>query len=289
MWVTLAVVSALCLGTYDIFKKVSLRDNNVLAVLFCNTLFSALLMSPVVVRGMLYPDVSVDSSAHFLIMLKAVIVLGSWVLGYFGIKHLPLTIAGPINASRPVMVLIGALIIYSERLNLLQWIGILIGFASLFLISRVGRREGFSIAGSKWLWFSFGAALLGAVSALYDKYLLQHYAPLVVQGWFAFYQLLFMGSLLFVLGRVQFYRVPFHWRWSILFISVFLTTADLAYFYALSLPGAMISIVSMIRRGSVMVSFFYGVLILREKHVRAKLFDLAILLVSLILLVIGSE
>ncbi|MBD5308024.1 MAG: EamA family transporter [Bacteroides sp.] len=289
MWVTLAVASALFLGVYDIFKKVSLRDNNVLAVLFLNTLFSAVLMSPVVIHGLFDRTLDFDTTAHLLIMLKAVIVLGSWILGYFGIKHLPLTIAGPVNASRPVLVLIGALIIYSEHLNVIQWIGILIGFLSLFLISQVGRREGFALTQSKWLWFSFGAALLGAVSALYDKFLLRSFSPLSVQGWYAFYQFIFMGSLLFLLNRIQASRVLFRWRWSILFISVFLTTADIAYFYALSLPDSMISIVSMIRRGSVMVSFFYGVLILHEKHVRAKIVDLLILLVSLILLVVGSE
>ena len=50
----------------------------------------------------------------------------------------------------------------------------------------------------------------------------------------------------------------------------------------------MIAIVSMIRRGSVIVSFFYGVIALREKHVKAKLIDLCVLLAGLILLVIGS-
>ena len=37
--------------------------------------------------------------------------------GYYGMKHLPLTIVGPINATRPVLVLVGAmvdeLIVYS--------------------------------------------------------------------------------------------------------------------------------------------------------------------------------
>ncbi len=71
-------------------------------------------------------------------------------------------------------------------------------------------------------------------------------------------------------------------------ISVFLTVADLAYFYALSIPGSMIAVVSMIRRGSVIVSFFYGVIALHEKDVRSKLIDLSILLLGLTLLVIGS-
>lgn len=295
MWILLAVCSALGLGFYDVFKKLSLRANNVLLVLMLNTVFSTLLMSPVlaecVAAGSIGPG---DSAAgHALIVVKALIVLGSWLLGYFAIKHLPLTIQGPVNATRPVLVLVGALLVFGERLNALQWAGVLLGFVSLFLISRIGASEGFSLRGSRWLWMSIGATVLGAVSALYDKYLLTRFAPLEVQAWYTLYQCLIMTAAILLMRRfapaAAGAGAPFVWRWSIPCISLFLTGADLCYFYALSQPGAMISIVSMIRRGSVIVSFLYGVVVLREQHIRAKAADLAVLLVSLALLVLGSR
>lgn len=293
MWITLALLSALCLGFYDISKKVSLRGNNVLAVLFLNTLFCTLLMSPVIISGVVKGEFGFgnDPAAHGMIVLKALIVLSSWLLGYFSIKHLPLTIASPIAASRPVLVLVGALLVFGERLNFWQWGGVTLGFFSLFFITRIGRKEGFTLHNSRWLWMSVGAAVMGAVSALYDKYLLRSYQPLEVQAWYSFYQFLIMGTVLFALMRSHAGNSGgrFVWRWPILLISVFLTVADIAYFYALSLPGSMIAVVSMIRRGSVIVSFFYGVIALGEKDVKAKLIDLSILLVGLLLLVIGSR
>lgn len=293
MWITLALLSALCLGFYDISKKVSLRGNNVLGVLFLNTLFCTLLMSPVIISGVVKGEFGFgnDPAAHGMIVLKALIVLSSWLLGYFSIKHLPLTIASPIAASRPVLVLVGALLVFGERLNLWQWGGVTLGFFSLFFITRIGRKEGFTLHNSRWLWMSVGAAVMGAVSALYDKYLLRSYQPLEVQAWYSFYQFLIMGTVLFALMRSHAGDSGgrFVWRWPILLISVFLTVADIAYFYALSLPGSMIAVVSMIRRGSVIVSFFYGVIALGEKDVKAKLIDLSILLVGLLLLVIGSR
>ncbi len=141
---------------------------------------------------------------------------------------------------------------------------------------------------SLWLWLSVGATCLGAVSALYDKYLLQFYEPLQVQAWYSLYQLVLMSVVVMALHRTGHGGGAFSWRWTIVGISLFLTAADLAYFYALSLPGSMISVISMIRRGSVLVSFFYGVLVLRESHVKAKLIDLSVLLLSLVLLVLGS-
>jgi transporter family protein len=290
MWLLLAVVSSLCLGFYDIFKKISLTGNNVLSVLFLNTLFGALFLSPIVVAGIVSGDFGFGgvASNHLYILLKSFIVLTSWILGYFGMKHLPITITGPVNATRPVLVLVGAIVVFGEQLNLLQWLGIALGFTSLFFISRIGSREGFSLRSSRWLWFCLGAAFFGAVSALYDKYLLRHFHPLQVQAWYSLYQCVIMGITVLILSRTHHDSVPFHWRWSIPFIAVFLTVADLAYFYSLSLPDSMISVVSMIRRGSVLVSFLYGVIFLRERHIRLKLIDLAVLLASLTLLVLGS-
>ncbi len=291
MWILLAFISALCLGFYDIFKKISVRDNNVLVVLFLNTVFGTLLMSPFLISGMSGSDVPLGGTwvGHARIVLKAVIVLSSWILGYFAIKHLPLTIQGPINATRPVIVLVGALAVFGERLNLWQWAGILLGFGSLYMISRIGSREGLSFRHSRWLWMSVGATVLGAVSALYDKYLMQFYRPADVQAWYSLYQCVMMGAVVAILrSSKNGHSQRFRWRWSIPCISLFLTVADLAYFYSLSVDGSMIAVVSMIRRGSVIVSFVYGVLILRERNVKAKVLDMGLLMLGLLLLVIGG-
>lgn len=290
MWILLALLSALSLGFYDVMKKLSLRGNNVPIVLWFNTLFGTILMSPVIFIGIAHGSFGLGDTltGHLFIALKAVIVLSSWILGYFAIKHLPLTIQGPINASRPVIVLVGALLVFGERLNLLQWAGVLLGFISLYFISKVGAKEGHGVRHDKWIWMAVGATVLGAVSALYDKWLMQSFKPTEVQAWYSFYQLLLMTLVCAFLLRDAHGKFGFTWRWSIIGISVFLTIADLAYFYSLAIPGAMIAVISMIRRGSVIVSFAFGVLVLHEGHVREKLIDLGILLLSLALLVIGS-
>lgn len=290
MWVILAIVSALCLGFYDVMKKLSVDGNNVIGVLFLNTLFGSMLMLPVIITGVCNGNYGLGNTlaGHGAILIKSVIVLSSWLLGYAGIKHLPLTIAGPVNASRPVMVLVGALLIFGERLNAWQWVGVVLGFTSLYFISRVGSKEGVSFKANKWVWMAIGSTLMGAISALYDKYLLTRYEPLEVQAWYSLYQFFIMGVALWIIHRLYGDSTPLRWRWTIPLISVFLTVADLAYFYSLSVTGSMIAVVSMIRRGSVIVSFFYGVIALREKNFKLKLVDLTILLIGLTFLVIGS-
>ena len=297
MWLVLAFLSAALLGFYDSFKKKSLDGNAVIPVLFLNTLFSSLIFLPLIIAssatgwldGAVFYVPSCGWEVHKYVLLKSLIVLLSWIFGYFGMKHLPLTITGPINATRPILVLVGALLIYGETLNLLQWCGILLGFMSLYLVSRIGKKEGHSITGDRWLWMSIGAMVLGGISGLYDKWLLRSYEPLQVQAWYSLYQLIIMGATVLLLKRAGHDRTPFRWKWTIPCIAIFLTIADMAYFYALSYDDSMISVVSMIRRGSVIVSFLYGVIALREKNLRLKLIDLSVLLAGLVLLVIGSK
>lgn len=292
MWIFLAICSAIGLGFYDIFKKLSVKDNDVLMVLLLNTVFSALFMSPLLIYQICSGQSMVLGSLHnhLLILCKSIIVLGSWMFGYFAIKHLPLTVQGPINASRPVMVLLGAVLIFGEVLNWMQWCGLILGFVSLFLSSRIGRKAGTGSGTPKWVWMSICGATLAAVSALFDKFLSTRFSPIDVQGWYAVYQCAIMTIVIMILRRFRKEdTTKFIWRWTIPFIALFLTCADLAYFKAVSESQALIAVVSMIRRGSVLVSFLYGAIILGEKqNLRAKLIDLAILLLGLILLVVGS-
>ena len=298
MWALLAFTSAALLGCYDFFKKVSLKENSVLAVLFLNTLFSSLLFAPfillshagIITQGQLYvPQIGLET--HLLLLLKAVIVLSSWLCGYIGIKHLPITIVSPIQSTRPVLVLLGALFLFGETLNLYQWIGVTIAIISVFLLSRSGKREGIDFTHNRWVAFVALAALFGAVSALYDKYLMRSIEPIVVQSWFNIYQCLLMGVIISVMNAVNPVQRSrkFIWRWSIPMISIFLGLADFCYFTSLAQEGALIAVVSMIRRGSVIVSFAFGALLLREKNLKSKAFDVLLILLGLFFLYLGSK
>jgi len=304
MWLILAFLSACLLGFYDVFKKKSLRENAVIPVLLLNTLFSSLIFLPFIIlsrEGVIAEDSIFYThqygwAEHKYILLKSLIVLASWLLAYFGLKHLPLTIVGPINATRPVMVLIGAMTFFSERLNLWQWVGVIIAMAGLYMLSRSSKKEGINFKHNKWIVFVVLANVLGAISGLYDKFLMASpenggvgLDKLAVQSWYTFYQFFMMLAMLFLLWfPLRKETTPFRWDWCIILFSVFLSAADFAYFYALGLDGAMISIVSMVRRGSVLVSFLFGAMVFHEKNLKSKVVDLLLVLLSMLFLFIGS-
>lgn len=298
MWLILAFTSAALLGLYDVAKKQAVKNNAVPTVLLLNTLFSSLLFLPVIISSecdLGWFDATIFDvepqplRSHLLIILKSAIVLSSWIFGYFGIKHLPLTLVGPINATRPVLVLVGAMLLFGERLNTLQWIGVLLALVSIFMLSRAGKKEGIDFTHNRWILCVAAAAILGAASGLYDRYIMQELEPLFVQSWYNIYQLTMMAIAVMLIHLLQPNRTPFHWSWAIPLISLFLSAADLAYFVALSNQEAMISVVSMIRRGSVVVSFACGAMLFREKNLRAKAIDLIFILAGMIFLWLGSR
>ncbi len=299
MWLILAFSSAVLLGFYDAFKKRSLKENAVIPVLALNTFFSSLIFLPFIIlsaigvnwiEGTVFYVPVAGWQVHKYIILKSFIVLSSWIFGYFAMKHLPLTIVGPINATRPVMVLLGALLIFGERLNGYQWVGVTLAILSFFLLSRSGKREGIDFRHNRWILFLILAALLGALSGLYDKYLMARFPPMIVQSWYNLYQLGEMILILFILWwPIRKRSTPFHWCWSIPLISLFLSAADFVYFYSLTYQDSLISVVSMIRRSSVIVSFLCGALFFREKNLKSKALDLALVLIGMVFLYLGSR
>lgn len=303
MWVSLAFLSALLLGFYDASKKRSLKDNAVIPVLLLNTLFSSLIFLPYIldahldfgwfgakfVQDAYGYDVGVRE--HLLVALKACITLSSWLCGYYAIKHLPLTIVGPVNAMRPVAVLVGAVLLFGERLNLWQWGGVLVTIVSLYLLSRAGRMESIDFRRNRYVWALFVAMLLGAVSGLYDKFLIStcDIGRIFVQSWFSIYQFAIMSIIALVIWFPRRSIERFHWSWAIPLISIFVSAADLCYYAALEEEGSMIAVVSMIRRSSVIVTFLCGALLFGERNLRTKAVDLVLILIGMVLLAIGSK
>ena len=269
----------------EVLRATQITDNQHLTEYACSPLAARTLSKSLTLSAL-----SATTKAHMLVILKAFIVLSSWICGYFGLKHLPLTIVGPINATRPVLVLIGAMLIFEEKLNAYQWAGVLLTIISIFLMSLAGKKENIDFKRNKWIWCVGLATLMGVISGLYDKHIMRSLSPMFVQSWFNFYQMLIMTVICGLLWYPKRHATtPFVWRWSIPLISIFICIADFAYFTSLNDPDSMISVVSLVRRSSVIVSFACAVIFFKERNLKAKLLDLALLLLGMAFIWIGTR
>lgn len=293
-WLILTICSALLLGCYDYFKKLALRDNAVMPVLFGSVAAGAAVWLPLVAWAWISPGslppalrgvAAVSLGGHTLLFAKAALVGASWLLGYYGLKALPLSIASPIRATGPLWTIAFAVMIFGESPSPKQWAGVLVVLAAFFAFTFVGRREGIHFHRHVGVWFMIGATLLGASSSLYDKFLLQHagLGPCQVQAWFTIYMVLMLAPALAVWSRAR-DRHAWHWHWSIPVIGLTLLGADILYFTAIAQPGALIALISPVRRSSVAVSFLLGILLFRERQIWSKAACVAAIITGVILL-----
>ncbi len=293
-WILLSLLSAGFLGVYDLLKKLSVRDNAVVPVLFFSNLAGAVFWGPLLVWSWMDPNSissglyvdPVDRQEHALLFAKAALVSASWIFGYFALKHLPLSIAGPIRSTSPLWTISFALILFQERPTPYQWIGIGIILLSFYAFSLAGKLEGIHFHRDKWVGYMIVGTMLGALSSVYDKYLLQTVGFTVptVQAWFSIYLLVILGPFALLHRWAGWARHRFEWRWSIPLVGLALLIADFVYFAAVRDPEALISVITPIRRSGVIITFLAGIFWLKEKNVRPKAWCVAGILLGIVIL-----
>ncbi len=295
-WMLLAVLSAVFLGLYDVAKKASVQDNAVLPVLLACSATGLGLMLPLALLSWWAPALAeahgvgiaaLSAGQHLLIVAKAAIVTLSWVLTYFALKHLPISLAAPIRASAPMFTLLGAVLIFGERPSLRQLGGIAAILVAYWVFSVIGRGEGIRFSRNAWVWSLFLGTLVGAVSGLYDKHLLQgaKLPALAVQFWFTAYSTLIQAAIVaFLWWPARRRTTPFRFRGSIVAVGALLLLADALYFRSLAMPGALVSVVSALRRSNVILSFAVGAFLFGEKKRAPKAVALVGVLVGIFLI-----
>lgn len=294
-WILLSICSAFFLGLYDLAKKHAVKENAVAPVLFFSVLTSAAIWFPLVVWSHLdassFPlnNFRVDPLStlqHLQLFVKSAIVGASWIFGYFAIKHLPLSIAGPIRATSPLWTILLAVLFMGERPVVWQWIGILIVLGAFYAFSFIGKLEGIRFHRNKWVGYIIIATVIGSCSAIYDKYLLQtvQIAPATVQAWFSIYLVAVMLPFYGLWLKGSWPRGRFQWRWSIPLIGIMLLVADYVYFTAIAQEDALISVISPIRRGAVIITFLGGIVLYKEKNFKLKAICVLGILIGIVLI-----
>ena len=278
IWLVLTLISAFFIGIYEVAKKHAVQENAVWLVLLYSSLTGALFFLPVILlsktgvfqEGFLFYVPKITAKEHLFILIKTVIVLTSWVLSYFALQQLPITIAAPIRSTSPVWTILGALLIYHERLTPAQWLGIFVTLGFFFLFSLAGKREGISFKTNKWVWIAILSAMFSSASALFDKHLIRSIDKVAVQAYFTIYQVVLLFPVVVLIRRNNKNSLPLDWRWTIPIIGLFLIVADFFYFAALNHPDSLIAVVSTIRRGSVIITFLLGAWLFKEKNLWRK-------------------
>ncbi|MDO6759494.1 EamA family transporter [Tamlana sp. 2_MG-2023] len=296
MWMYLGLLAALFLGLHNLCKKHAVRGNEVFPVLLGTIGSGFLFLIPLFLTSVYAPEYAqkngvfietISWNLHGFIFIKSAIMAASWILAYQALKHLPITIVTPIRSAGPFFTFIGAILIYHENPNFLQWLGFFLIISSVLLYSKIGKKEGIVFKKNKWIFAIIAATFLGASSGLYDKFLIQYLnlTPFTLIFWFSFYVVL----ILLVILSITWFPYPekrkaFKWRWSIPAVGVLLLSAYYFYYKALQDPEALIMLLSAIKRSQILISVLVGGLIFKEQNKRKKLVPLAGIMLGVFLI-----
>ncbi|MFB1040960.1 MAG: EamA family transporter, partial [Polaribacter sp.] len=270
MWIYLGLLAALFLGLHSLCKKHAVQGNEAFPVLLGTITSGFILLLPLYIGSIYFPEftkstgfyiASIPWETHGFIFIKSMIMAASWVLAYQALKHLPITIVAPIRSAGPFFTFIGAILIYKEEPNFLQWIGFFLIIFSVLLYSKVGKKEGIHFKRNKWVFAIVGATFLGASSGLYDKFLIQNLAlnPQTLLFWFCFYTVLILSIIVAITWfPYAEKRKAFKFRWSIIAVGILLQAADYFYFKALQDPEALILLLSAVKRSQLIIAVIFG-------------------------------
>jgi transporter family protein len=289
-WTWWILSSAVALALYDIAKKASVKENAVLPTLLCSTTFGcAAFVAWLAASGRLGAACAVTWPIAALSAAKSVIVATSWVFTFCALRTLPISVATPIRASSPALVFVIAFFLYGEVPGFVQALGMIAVFAGYFVFSWAGRHEGIDFFRSKAVWCAAAGALFSAFSSIWDKYVFQvRGAPVeTVQLLFQIGLVAVYGILLAGRNVLGVRRDRFEWRWTIPMVGILLAGADWLYFNGLALPGVPVSVASLMRRFSVVLTFVLGARFFHETNLRRKALALAVVLVGVVLLCLG--
>ncbi len=303
MWVILSLTSAVLLGFYDIFKKQTVVNNAIIPVLFYSTMISGLLFLPFVLLSHFNPGLfegdfmqklfiePITARQHLLILGKTALILCSWMFSYSAMKHLPITVVGPVNQLRPAITVILMFFVFRESLTWLQGTGVVLSIISFYFMNRSGKLEGIHFKSNKWVYMLLGSAVLVALSGVYDKFLLskESISPSTIQAWYTIYDFLMMAVLFCFIWRPNREKQPFEWRWGIVAMAVFVTVADVIYLTGLKQEAAVVVLIPLILYGvRLVVSFIYGIFGFHEQNIKSKIIPLLMVLAALVCLCLKS-
>lgn len=297
-WIYLGLLAGLVLGTYDFLTKLALKEKTVLEVVFWCSVLGAVLWLPFLcapaewsaalrVAG-LAPQ-RLDTGQQMALLPKSVMMVATWILSYYSVKFLPLSISAGVRASGPLWTALGAVLFLSESLNWWQWLGLAVSMGSYYLFSLIGKQEGIHFSRNGWVLSMLMATLLSSANALYDKHILAtlHMDLAAVQAYSAVQR-----------GGIALLLLPWVFReleimsllrrnWAVPAIAFAYVLAEYIYLAAVQQEGALISVISVLRRTNLVMVFALSTLFFRENNIQRKTLAIAGVLLGIVLTIMG--
>ncbi len=301
MWIFLVLFYGVLKGVREVVKKMALKKNSVIEVLFFYTFLAFLFVLPQAKdAGGLEPV------AYIWIAAKAFCVFLAWIFSFRAITKMPLSLYGVLDLSRVLFATLLGVIVLGETLGTMQTFGLIFVSTGLLLLKyhppflyrifvkeerdTTENKEGTSQTAVKasrdgvkpiYIMFAFFSCMLNALSGLLDKILMKDMNSSQLQFWYMLFMVLYY-AIYMVVTKTKINRNVWKNGW-IWILSILFVAADKALFIANGMADSRVTIMTLIKQSGCVVTILAGKYIFKEKNTGYKLFCAVVIVLGIVI------
>ncbi len=276
MWIYLCLLFGIFKGFREAVKKKALEKSSIPEVLFFHALLAFLLLIP------FSGNIFLEKPIYYgLILIKSSVVFSAWIFAFYSIKTMPVSLYGVIDLSRVLFSTVLGCVVLHETMTAAKFIGAMMVLAGLLMLN-IRKKGGGDDVRTKYVLFAVFSCFLNAVSGIMDKILMSN-ADLT-SGQLQFWYMLYMTVL--YLGYAVCTKTPVKIKtlrknpWIII-LSILFVIADRALFVANKDPQSMVTVMTLLKQSSVIVTIILGKLFWKEKNILYKLLCACVVLAGI--------
>ncbi len=278
-WIIFVIIYGLLKGSREGMKKAAMKKSSSNEILFFYTLIGFILVLPSTKEAFLTAPIFI-----FYSFIKALVVCTAWLFAFKALKKMSVSLYGIMDLSRMVFSMLLGVLVLGEAFTLRKGIGMTLVLLGLFLVNMKKSTEN-----SKMTFSILIAALLNcflnSVSGTMDKILMRDMTSSQLQFWFMFFSAVIYGAILLIHREKVSVKCLKNNFWIPL-LSLSLIVGDKLLFEANANPQSQVTLMTIIKQSSVLVTVLTGWLVYKEKNIPYKLMCTGIVLSGIFIAVL---
>ena len=287
-WILLVLLYGLLKGGREIAKKKAMTKNTVMEVLFVYTLMSFVFVLPEIPQAG-----GMEPRFFALIALKSFVMFLAWLFGFYSLKKMPVSLYGVLSLSRVLFATLSGVIFLHEVVGVFQITGLVIVCAGLLLLGVQPKKKELpqqepstqpadpaliqdNSVKPIFIILAFASCILNAVSGFMDKILMRDVTSSQLQFWYMLFLIIYYG-LFVLIRRIKIDPSVFKngWVWA---LAIMFVIGDKALFIANGMEASRITIMTLIKQSSCLVTIIGGKIFFKEDRILYRLMCAAIIL-----------
>ena len=279
LWIIFIFIYAFLKGSRECMKKAALKKSSSNEILFFYTLTGLIFVLP-------FSSSAFDIAPIFILytFIKALIICVSWSMALFALKKMPVSLYGIMDLSRMAFSTMLGVIVLGESLTPNKIWGIVLVTLGLVLVNLKKDSSAKGITAAV-LFCALANCFLNSVSGIMDKVLMRDMTSTQLQFWFMLFLSIMYGIIL-VAKKEKISPKCLKTNYWIPLMSLSLIIGDKILFIANANPSSEVTVMTVIKQSSVIVTTVLGFVCFKEKNILYKSFCVLVVLSGVVIALI---